>query len=234
MYAIRSYYATREAPIMAIIPQISLFEWREIESLGDLERLDLVMRYLPDEELMQKLEDKRGKGRDDYPVRAMWNGLLAGIVFQHEGEASLIRELNRNGQLRVLCGFGGRKVPNAYNYSRFLNLIIDHQEELENIFDNVLKQISELLPDFGKRLAGDGKAIQSVATRKNKNKKVDGRRDLDANTGIKKYTGIDDKGTKWEKTITWFGYKLHLIVVQTASFSGRVFSSTCRVPSRAM
>ena len=66
---------------MSIIPQVSLFEWTEIENLGDLERLRLVLDYITDEELMQKLEEARGNGRDDYPVRAMWNSLLAGIVF---------------------------------------------------------------------------------------------------------------------------------------------------------
>ena len=55
---------------MAIIPQLSLFTWDEIEELGDLERLRLVLEHMPDEHLMQKLEQKRGKGRDDYPVRA--------------------------------------------------------------------------------------------------------------------------------------------------------------------
>ncbi|GAW92754.1 IS4-like transposase, partial [Calderihabitans maritimus] len=52
---------------MAIIPQPQLFGWREIEKLGDLERLVIVLRNLPDEELMRKLERKRGKGRNDYP-----------------------------------------------------------------------------------------------------------------------------------------------------------------------
>jgi hypothetical protein len=55
---------------MAIIPQISMFRWEEIESLGDLERLRLVLEYMPDEELMDKLERERKNGRDDYPVRA--------------------------------------------------------------------------------------------------------------------------------------------------------------------
>jgi hypothetical protein len=41
---------------MAIIPQLKLFGWEEIEELGDLERLRLVLEYMPDEELMQKLE----------------------------------------------------------------------------------------------------------------------------------------------------------------------------------
>lgn len=38
---------------MAIIPQLSLFAWEEIEELGDLERLRLVIEYMPDEQLME-------------------------------------------------------------------------------------------------------------------------------------------------------------------------------------
>jgi hypothetical protein len=90
---------------MAIIPQLRIFGWKEIEELGDLERLRLVLEYMPDEELMRQLEQERYKGRDDYPVRAMWNSLLAGIVFQHETIEKLRRELARNGQLREMCGF---------------------------------------------------------------------------------------------------------------------------------
>ncbi|MBW2051954.1 MAG: DDE transposase, partial [Deltaproteobacteria bacterium] len=69
---------------MAIIPQKKLFGWEEIGELGDLERLRLVLEHLPDEGLMEVLEKGRGKGRDDYPVRAVWNSILAGIVFQHD------------------------------------------------------------------------------------------------------------------------------------------------------
>jgi hypothetical protein len=47
----------------------------------------------------------RGKGRDDFAVRAMWNAVLAGIVFQHESIESLIRELSRNPSLLEACGF---------------------------------------------------------------------------------------------------------------------------------
>ena len=82
---------------MAIIPQLSLFAWEEIEELGDLERLRLVIEYMPDEQLMRVLEKERGKGRDDYPIRAMWNALLAGIVFQHDSDAKLLRELAEMG-----------------------------------------------------------------------------------------------------------------------------------------
>ena len=89
---------------MAIIPRRSLFSWKNVESKSDLDRLLLVLEALADEALMVRLEAQRGKGRDDYPVRAMWNSLLAGVVFQHESVESLRRELSRNGELRDLCG----------------------------------------------------------------------------------------------------------------------------------
>ena len=41
---------------MASIPQKHLFGWKEIENLGDLERLRLVLSHLPDENLMRLLD----------------------------------------------------------------------------------------------------------------------------------------------------------------------------------
>ncbi len=196
---------------MAIIPQQRLFGWEEIQTLGDLERLRLVLRYMPDENLMRTLERKRGNGRDDYPIRAMWNSLLAGIVYEHERTEQLRRELARNGQLRALCGFDSQ-VPPAYVYSRFFKILFAHEAMVNDIFDNLVKQLKEILPDFGKRLAIDSKSISSFAKHKNKNQEPDGRRDTDADYGKKRYTGIDKEGKAWEKVISWFGYKLHLIV----------------------
>ncbi|WP_246516530.1 hypothetical protein [Salicibibacter cibarius] len=47
---------------MAMIPQTSLFSWKDLENLGDLECLRLVLDYLPDEALMRTLEKERYKG----------------------------------------------------------------------------------------------------------------------------------------------------------------------------
>lgn len=199
---------------MAIIPQLKLFEWNEIQLLGDLDRLRLVLDYMPDEELMMTFERKRRKGRDDYPIRAMWNSVLAGIVFQHDGVEKLRRELSRNGQLRELCGFDG-KVPGPWCYTRFLKSLMEQEVLIEGMFDQLVKQIGEALPDFGKHLAMDSKAISSFAKRKNKNEARDGRRDTDADYGKKKYSGVHENGTAWEKIVKWFGYKLHLVVDAT-------------------
>ena len=198
---------------MAIIPQQTLFVWSDIEKLGDLERLRLVLEYMPDEELMRTLEKERGKGRDDFPVRAMWNSVLAGLVFEHKSIESLRRELSRNGQLRFMCGFKSNKeVPEAYIYSRFFKKLYKKEEMINDIFNKLVDELEELLPGFGTNLAIDGKAIPSLSPRENKNKKEDGRRDLDANWGKKEYKGKKEDGTAWSKVVKWFGYKLHLIV----------------------
>jgi hypothetical protein len=199
---------------MAIIPQLKLFEWNEIQTLGDLDRLRLVLDYMPDEELMTALERNRGKGRNDYPVRAMWNSVLAGIVFQHDAVEKLRRELSRNGQLRELCGFDNQ-VPPSWVYTRFLKTLMEHESLIDGMFNNLVKQLSAALPDFGKHLAMDSKAISSFAKRKNKSESPDGRRDTDADYGKKKYTGVHEDGKPWEKIVKWFGYKLHLIVDAT-------------------
>jgi transposase len=203
---------------MATVPQRQLFCWNEIDELGDLHRLRLVLEHLPDERLMTALEKHRGRGRDDYPIRAMWNSLLAGIVFQHTSIEQLRRELSRNGQLRWLCGFDLHKgldaVPPAYVYTRFLRLLFRHADLIDAMFDDLVEQLRKLLPDFGRHLAMDGKAIETAARRRKGLSQMapDGRRDVEADTGKKTYRGVREDGTVWEKTMEWFGYKLHLIV----------------------
>jgi len=200
---------------MAIIPQVSLFVWSEIEELGDLERLRLVIEYMPDEALMCKLEDERRNGRDDYPVRAMWNTVLAGVVFQHISIESLRRELSRNGQLRLMCGLygcGDKAVPTEWVYTRFFKKLFAHEEEINEIFEALVEELRGVLPGFGKDLSIDSKGISSLAAGANKAEKADGRRDKEADWGKKEYRGVREDGTAWEKIVKWFGYKLHLIV----------------------
>ncbi|MFO7814351.1 MAG: hypothetical protein R6V14_01205 [Halanaerobiales bacterium] len=46
-----------------------MFGYTEIEKLGDLKRLLLVIEYSPDEEFMKHLENERGNERNDYPIK---------------------------------------------------------------------------------------------------------------------------------------------------------------------
>jgi hypothetical protein len=85
--------------------QASLFSWDTVEARSDLDRFFLFRDHLPDADIIQALEVQRGQGRDDFPVRAMFNAVLAGIVFQHPSIEALIRELSRNPSLLQACGF---------------------------------------------------------------------------------------------------------------------------------
>ncbi|MCK5686220.1 transposase, partial [bacterium] len=195
--------------------QKELFNWEEIENYSDLERLKLVIENIPDEKLMVKLEKHRGKGRNDFPVRAMWNSVLAGVVYQHISVESLIRELNRNPSLAQMCGFDifkrAKGIPNPCNYTHFFKNLNMFRISVKEVFENLVSLLSEELPDLGKNLGVDSKAVNSLAKRKNKNQKRDGRRDIDADYGNKVYKGVHKDGKPWKTEKPWFGYKLHLI-----------------------
>ena len=110
---------------MAKISQTT-FSWKELEKKDDLKRLELVLKYLPDEELMRALENERKNGRNDYPIRPLWNAMIAGIVFQHQSINSLLRELNRNPVLKEICGFEPlSKVFKDYIFTRFLKKLMN-------------------------------------------------------------------------------------------------------------
>jgi len=197
-----------------------LFSWREVEQLGDLERLAVALSYLPDEALMQILENGRGKGRDDYPVRPMWNSMVGGVVFQHETIESLRRELRRNAQLREMCGFdplrGVEAVPPPWAYTRFLRNVMANSAAIGKMFDGLVRELEALLPDLGRELAMDGKAISSYANGKRgepAGKEEPGRRrDEDAEWGVHAHKGEREDGSVWQKVKKWFGYTLHLVV----------------------
>ena len=154
-------------------------------------------------------------GRNDHPIDAMWNSILAGIVFDHPSIQSLRRELSRNAQLRELCGFdplaGINAVPSKSAYNRFLSSLLVHESLIREIFDCLVKELTIMIPKFGTNLAGDGKAIQSLGKPP---KKMDGdqRREEDADWGVKKYHGVDKDCKAWEKVKSWFGFRMHLVV----------------------
>ena len=201
---------------MAIIRQ-SLFSWQEVSAESaesDTGRLGLVLKTMQDEEIMKKLEISRGNGRDDYPIRAVWNSVIAGVVYEHRSIESLRRELLRNGELRDICGFdpilGSKAVPTARAYSHFLKKIMECREDIEKIFHNLVEEVKDELGDYGKYLGVDSKGLGSFGKEKG-NKGRDGRRDIDGDWGRKEYKGEREDGSKWEKIVKWFGYKVHVL-----------------------
>lgn len=201
---------------MARIIQQKVFNWKNVERSGELERLKMVIEVIPDDDLMKGLEAERKGRRDDYPVRAVWNSILAGIVYQHPSIESLRRELLRNGELREVCGFdpllGDGAVPSKDAYSSMLKKLMRRQGEIEGMFDRLIEELRRHLPDLGHHLAIDSKKIESYAKGRRDGSESS---DPDADWGCKKYTGKRDDGSIWEKISSWFGYKIHLLVDTT-------------------
>lgn len=204
---------------MAIIQHRQLFSWKDfqndLQTLGDLERFKLVIETIPDVKLMQTLQTLRANGRNDHPIEAMWNSILAGIVFEHASIESMCRELSRNAQLREMCGFnplmGVKAVPSKSAYNRFLSSLVMQESLVREMFDCLVKELMVIFPEFGINLAGDGKAIHSHG-KPSKKEDGDKRREEDADWGVKKYQGVDERGKAWEKIKSWFGFRVHLVV----------------------
>ena len=201
-----------------IVTQRTIFDYNEIEILGDLERFRLALEGIDDERLMTKLELKRKNGRDDYPIRVMWNLFIAMRVFEHKSVSSFRRECMRNSGLRKICGLNDHDnkkhlVPPERVFSHFLKLLMTEQEEVDNIFRTQVESLYETIEGFGETLAGDGKYIDSYA--KNKSKKemtsTDNRSENDAEYSIKEYNYTDEKGINHTKKETHYGFKAHII-----------------------
>lgn len=202
-----------------IISQTTLFDYTEIEVLGDLERLKLALSGIDDEYLMCRLEDRRGHGRDDYPIRVMWNLLIAMKVFGHKTIESFRRELERNSQLRKICGLNDNcsqkrhLAPPARVFSRFIKSLADEQEAAKRIFNSEVGELYELLPQFGEDIAGDGKYLDSYAEREKAGgcKDVDMRGEHDAKWSVKEYEYTGRDGKQHSKKEYHYGFKGHII-----------------------
>ena len=151
-----------------------LFNWQDIDILPDMKRLGQVLKYLPDEDIIKALEHKRGRGRNDYPVVAMWNAVIAGIVFQHRSIEGLVREMLRNPALLHVCGFDSLpmqgkpvtrvrasketglseiisipgkardSIPRCWNFYRFLGNLIELEEQ-QGLVQGMIKTLREQL-----------------------------------------------------------------------------------------
>ena len=199
------------------ISQISIFDYREIENLGDLERLKIFFENINDDKLCEKLENKRKNGRNDYPIRTMLNLIYAMKIYGHRSGESFRRELSRNSQLRIACGLsegkykycGDRKhlVPPARVFTGFLNKLKECTQEIEEIKEELVKFMYDNLERFGEDCAVDGEFLDSYRNPFQKEKSKDNRAEHEATNACKTYEMKD--GTKKKE---WhYGFRAHII-----------------------
>lgn len=202
---------------MNSISQISIFDYIEIENLGDLERLKIFFDNIEDDSLCQMLEKQRKNGRNDYPVRTMLNLIYAMKIFGHRSVESFRRELKRNSQLRIVCGLSESKykywndrkhlVPPARVFTGFFNKLKNQKEELDKIYEQLVKFMYENLNGFGENSAIDGKFLDSYGNKFYKNKSNDNRGEHDATVSCKTYYMKDgSRKNEWH-----YGFRAHIL-----------------------
>jgi len=197
---------------MRIATTKPLFAWDCLEDSPTLKTIRQVLDVIPDDALLESLRAARGKGRDDYPVRALWGVLVLSIALRHVTIEACLAELRRNESLRRLIGIESEEaVPRKWNLSRFLDALgrEPHRSRLHGMFDAMIERLGDAVPDLGRDTAGD-------ATSLNARRKKDQRAGAEAGEGLPQASGgrkeyTDDDGNV-TKVVEWFGFKLHLLV----------------------
>lgn len=198
-----------------------LFSWEHLDDQPDLKTLRRLLDEFPDRHLMAALKNHRGHGRNDYPIAVLWRTHLASIFLRHPFTESTLAELRRNeGLCRVIGIDSPQQVPTPPAMSRFLAVLgrPEFRALMRAMFDTLVRQLGQAVPDLGQHTAGDSTHLQS----KNELSDADAA-EIDSTNppplapqglpqpayGVKEYK--DDQG-KISKVVKWFGFKLHLLV----------------------
>jgi hypothetical protein len=189
-----------------------LFAWESLEDSPSIKTIRQLFEQLPDEPLLQSLEDARGRGRDDYPVIVLWRTIVLAIALRHPTLEACLAELRRNESLRKLIGIESEeRVPHKWNLSRFLETLGQepHRPLLHEVFNVLVRRLGEVVPQLGVHTAGDATALNARRTRSSKQAAQEEKQGLpQASGGRKEYQDDDGNVTR---VVEWFGFKIHLL-----------------------
>lgn len=190
-----------------------LFAWDCLEDSPSLGTVKAFLAAIPDGPLLDGLRECRGRGRNDYPVHALWGVVLLAVALRHSSWEACLADLRRNEALRRLIGIASEElVPKKWNLSRFLEVLGEepHFTRVRAIFDVLIQRLGLAVVDLGKDTAGDATALHARRKRNPEEAKGEKEAGLPQPSGAKKeYFDAEGKVTK---VFEWFGYKLHLIV----------------------
>ena len=151
---------------MSYVRQGRLFTFEDFFVEGDdNHRLVMVLDALEDDALISRLESQRKARRNHYPVRMLWQSLIAGKVYGIATVNGLIRELRRNGSLRRLVGIEGIDgVPKPWQFSRFVGKLSkpENLAMVRQVFERAIDSLRDILPDLGESIAVDGTGMSPV------------------------------------------------------------------------
>jgi Transposase DDE domain/Transposase domain (DUF772) len=189
-----------------------LFAWDCLEDNPSLRTIKDLLGALPDGKLLHSLRAARGKGRDDYPVTALWGVVVLRVALRHITTEAVLAELRRNEGLRRLIGIESEAgVPKPWNISRFEDVLGQepHRTLLKDVFSVLIQRLGVAVADLGVNTAGDATGLSARRKPEKEAKKEITEGLPQASGGRKEYK--DDEG-KVTKVVEWFGFKLHLLV----------------------
>jgi transposase len=141
------------------IIQSPLFDFEAFISEKRNDHLITVLEALPAERLIITMERERWTGRNGYSVRGMWSAFIAGVLYQCHSIAEVARLLERNRDVRMVCGFSNGGLPSDDALGRFLSKLVKHENLLEECFEGLVERLRQLFPGFGKKLVADSTDI---------------------------------------------------------------------------
>jgi IS5 family transposase len=193
------------------IIQTPLFDFEAFITERGKDRLVMVLETIPAEKLIAAIEREHRTGRKGYSTRGMWSAFIAGVLYGCHSIAETARLLQRNRDVRLICGFAKDNLPGEDALGRFLKKLLAHERLLEECFDGLTETLRQMLPGFGSKLAVDATDIEAYSNGHRRSPS-----DPDAQWGAKEAKSGSEKPPtargRERDLYRWFGYKLHLIV----------------------
>ena len=134
-------------------------------------------------------------------MSSLWHAYLASFVLSLPHTNALIRRLQDDAELRLLCGLNS-PLPHRTTFNRFIKRLADHRDLVEECLADLTDRLAETLPDFGKKVAIDSTVVR---THSNPNRKHVS--DPEASWTKKHSADSKDGEDEW-----YFGYKYHAVV----------------------
>jgi hypothetical protein len=166
-----------------------------------------IFNCIPYKKLTKAMENDRTKryfsplGRPNFPFETLIKAYLAGYILGVKSTNDLIRRLQENPVLALVCGFNLTKpLPHRTTFNRFSNKLIKYQVLVDECLNEVTSRLHDLIPDFGRIVAIDATPIHSHS-HPNKNPISDPE------------AGFVYKGGAQGKYKWGFGYYFHLVTI---------------------
>ena len=167
-----------------------------------LDELRCILDEVDVSALVARLDEYRPVGRKGYPLTALWRAYFTSFILGLPSTNALIRRLQDDPELRLLCGFG--QLPHRTTFNRFVNRLADHRDLVEDCLAVLTDQLAELLPDLGQKIAVDSTVVRSHS---NPNRRPVS--DPEASWTAKN-SARSKSGKEW-----YWGYKYHLVADAT-------------------